>query len=85
MEKGFVYLMGIKNGKHLLGSSGSFAYVGKGIKDLKETAKAWGKSNSHDEVWMLLPAQYSQKVCEMDEIEFVRYIRTHGYNLYRRE
>lgn len=85
MKKGFVYLMGIKNDKHLLGSSGSFVYDSKGMKDLKETAKVWGKSNSHDEVWMLLPAQYSQKVCEMDEIEFVRYIRTHGYNLYRRE
>ena len=42
MKKGFVYLMGIKNDKHLLGSSGSFAYASKGIKDLKETAKGMG-------------------------------------------
>lgn len=70
-----MYLIGIKNGVHPCGNTGTLITRYKAPYKIKETARRFANMYSLDEVYGL--ASYPQRLCELDNIELVDYIRKH--------
>ena len=68
-----MYLIGIKKGVHPCGNAGTLVTHYKAQYKLKELAQRFAAMYNLDEVYCL--QVYSQNLCEMDNIEFVNYIR----------
>ena len=68
-----MYLIGIKKGVHPCGNDGTLITRYKAQHKLKEIAQRFATMYNLDEVYTL--QQYSQKLCEMNNTEFVNYIR----------
>lgn len=68
-----MYLIGIKNNVHPSGNSGTLVTRYKAEYKLKETARRFAAMYSLDEVYGL--NVYPQKLCEMSNTEFVKYLR----------
>ena len=71
-----MYLIGIKNNVHSCGNSGTLITRYKAEYKLRETARRFAAMYSLDEVYSL--SVYPQELCEMDNTEFVEYIRRNG-------
>jgi len=67
------YLIGVKKGVHPLGNGGTFITRYKAEYKIRETAQRFAAMYKLEEVYGL--KDYSQKLCEMDNTEFVDYIR----------
>ena len=68
-----MYLIGIKKGVHPLGNSGTFITRYKAQYKLKKIAQRFAAMYNLDEVYRL--DIYPQNLCEMNNTEFVNYIR----------
>jgi hypothetical protein len=68
-----MYLIGIKKGEHLCGNAGTLITHYKAQYKLRETAQRFAAMYNLDEVYGL--QVYSQKLCEMENIEFVDHVR----------
>ena len=68
-----MYLIGIKNNAHPGGNSGTLVTRYKAEYKLRETAQRFAAMYSLDEVYGL--NVYPQELCEMNNTEFVEYIR----------
>jgi len=71
-----MYLIGIKDGVHPCGNTGTLITHYKAEYKIRETAHRFAKMYSLDEVYRL--DLYPQRLCEMDNAEFVSYIRRNG-------
>lgn len=71
-----MYLIGIKNNVHPCGNAGTLITRYKAEYKLRETARRFAAMYSLDEVYSL--SVYPQELCEMDNTEFVEYIRRNG-------
>jgi len=68
-----MYLIGIKKGVHPYGNNGTFITRYIAEYKIREIAQRFATIYALDEVYGL--REYSQKLCEMDNTEFVNYIR----------
>jgi hypothetical protein len=68
-----MYLIGIKKGVHPCGNTGTLITHYKAEHKIKETAQKFAAMYGLDEVFGL--QLYPQKLCEMDNAEFVNYLR----------
>lgn len=68
-----MYLIGIKKDVHPCGNSGTLITHYKAEYKLKEIAQQFANMYSLDEVYGL--QVYPQKLCEMDNTEFVDHVR----------
>lgn len=68
-----MYLIGIKKGVHLCGNSGTLITHYKAEYKLREIARQFAATYELDEVYSL--PVYPQKLCEMDNSEFVDHVR----------
>ena len=68
-----MYLIGIKKGVHPCGNAGTFITRYKAQYKLKEIAQRFAAMYALDEVYRL--DIYPQKLCELNNNEFVNYIR----------
>ena len=71
-----MYLIGIKNSVHPCGNAGTLKTRYKAQYKLRETAQQFAAMYSLTEVYGL--QVYPQKLCEMDNTEFVEHIRRNG-------
>ena len=71
-----MYLIGIKNGVHPLGNTGTLITRYKAPYKIKEIAQRFASMYKLDEVYGL--KMYPQKLCELENSEFVEYVRLHG-------
>ena len=71
-----MYLVGTKNNVHPCGNAGTLITRYKAEYKLRETARRFAAMYSLDEVYSL--SVYPQELCEMDNTEFVEYIRRNG-------
>jgi hypothetical protein len=67
-----MYLIGIKKGVHPCGNTGTLITHYKAEHKIKETAQKFAAMYGLDEVFGL--QLYPQKLCEMDNAEFVNYL-----------
>jgi len=67
------YLIGIKKGVHPCGNAGTLKTHYKAEYKLKETARRFATMYGLDEVYGL--RLYPQKLCEMNNSEFVDHVR----------
>ena len=68
-----MYLIGIRNGVHPCGNAGTIITDYKAQYKIKELANGFASMNNLDEVYTL--QVYPQKLCEMNNAEFVDYVR----------
>ena len=68
-----MYLIGIKKGVHPCGNAGTFITRYKAEYKLREAANRFAAMYNLDEVYGL--QSYPQKLCELNNKEFVNYIR----------
>ena len=68
-----MYLIGIKKGVHPCGNAGTLLTRYKAEYKLRETAQRFASMYNLDEVYGL--QTYSQKLCEMNNTEFINYVR----------
>ena len=68
-----MYLIGIKKGVHPCGNAGTLITRYKANYKIKKIAQQFAFMYNLDEVYGL--QLYSQKLCEMNNTEFVNYIR----------
>ena len=68
-----MYLIGIKKGVHPCGNAGTLITKYKTNYKIKEIAQRFASMYNLDEVYSL--QVYPQKLCEMNNIEFVNYVR----------
>lgn len=68
-----MYLIGIKKGVRLCGNAGTLISRYKAEYKLREAANCFAAMYKLDEVYGL--QSYPQKLCEMNNTEFVNYIR----------
>ena len=68
-----MYLIGIKNGVHPCGNAGTLISHYKAQYKLKETAQQFAAMHALTEVYGL--QIYPQKLCEMNNSEFVDHVR----------
>ena len=68
-----MYLVGIKKGIHPCGNAGTLITNYKAEYKLKEIAQRFAYMYGLDEVYGL--QLYSQKMCEMENVEFVDHVR----------
>ena len=68
-----MYLIGIKKGVHPCGNAGTFITRYKAQYKLKKIAQRFAAMYNLEEIYGL--QVYPQKLCEMNNIEFVNYIR----------
>jgi hypothetical protein len=68
-----MYLIGIKKGVPPCGNTGTLITHYKAEHKIKETAQKFAAMYGLDEVFGL--QLYPQKLCEMDNAEFVNYLR----------
>lgn len=71
-----MYLIGIKNGVHPLGNTGTLITRYKAPYKIREIAQGFATMYALDEVYGL--KMYPQKLCELTGKEFVEYVRLHG-------
>ena len=71
-----MYLIGIRDGVHLCGNAGTLKTNYKAQYKLKEAAERFATMYSLSEVYGL--NIYPQELCEMNNAEFVKYIRLNG-------
>ena len=70
-----MYLIGVKNGVHPLGNAGTLITNYKAPYKIKEIAQRFAAMYGLNEVYGL--KMYPQKLCELENAEFVDYIRQH--------
>lgn len=70
------YLVGIRDGVHPCGNAGTFVTHYKAQYKLKEAAERFATMYSLSEVYGL--NVYPQELCELDNAEFVNYVRKNG-------
>lgn len=68
-----MYLIGIKKGVHPCGNNGTFITRYIAEYKIREIAQRLATMYALDEVYGL--REYSQKLCEMDNSEFVDHVR----------
>ena len=68
-----MFLVGIKKGVHLCGNAGTLTTHYKAEYKLRETAQQFAAMYALDEVYGL--QVYSQKLCEMNNQDFVDHVR----------
>jgi len=68
-----MYLIGIKKGAHPCGNAGTLITRYKAQYKLRELAQRFAAMYALDEVYSL--QMYPQKLCEMDNSEFVDHVR----------
>jgi len=68
-----MYLIGIRNGVHPCGNAGTLITHYKAQYKLREIAQRFAAMYNLDEVYGL--QVYPQKLCEMENAEFVDYLR----------
>lgn len=68
-----MYLIGIKKGVHPCGNAGTLITHYKAEYKLRETAQRFATMYALDEVYGL--QVYSQKLCEMNNQDFVDHVR----------
>ena len=68
-----IYLVGIKKGVHPCGNAGTFITRYKAEYKIREITQRFAAMYNLDEVYRL--DIYPQNLCEMNNIEFVNYIR----------
>jgi len=68
-----MYLVGIKKDVHPCGNAGTLITHYKAQYKLRETAQRFATMHALDEVYGL--QLYPQKLCEMENIEFVDHVR----------
>ena len=74
MKEGYtMYLIGIKKGVHPCGNAGATITHYKAERKIRETAQRFAAMYDLEEVYGL--QLYPQKLCEMDNAEFVDYVR----------
>ena len=71
-----MYLIGIKNNVHPCGNSGTLITKYKAPYKIREIAQRFATMYNHTEVYGL--HSYPQKLCELEDLEFVSYVREHG-------
>lgn len=71
-----MYLIGIKNGVHPLGNTGTLITRYKAPYKIREIAQRFATMYSLTEVYAL--RSYPQKLCELTGKKFVEYVRLHG-------
>lgn len=71
-----MYLIGVKKSVHPCGNAGTLITHYKAGYKLKETARQFAAMYGLDEVYGL--QLYPQKLCEMDNSEFVDHVRRTG-------
>ena len=71
-----MYLIGIRNGVHPCGNAGTIITRYKAPYKIKEIAQRFAAIYGLDEVYSL--KMYPQKLCELENIEFINYVREHG-------
>lgn len=71
-----MYLIGIKNDMHPCGNSGTLITRYKAPYKIKETAERFASMYSLNEVYGL--NSYPQTLCELENIEFINYVRQYG-------
>lgn len=67
------YLIGIKSGFHPCGNSGTLITQYKTEYKIREAARRFAAMHTLDEVYRM--DIYPQKLCEMNNSDFVEYIR----------
>jgi len=70
------YLIGIKNGVHPCGNTGTLITNYKAAYKIRETAQRFATMYSLTEVYGL--ASYPQKLCELNNKDFINYVKQHG-------
>lgn len=73
------YLIGISNNIHKLGNEGTCITHYKAPYKIKELAYKFSKMHHHQEVYLI--KNYTQKMCELNSIDFVTYVKTNGEKL----
>ena len=68
-----MYLIGVRNGVHPCGNAGTLITHYKAQYKLREIAQRFAAMYNLDEVYGL--QVYPQKLCEMENAEFVDYLR----------
>lgn len=68
-----MYLVGIKNGVHPCGNAGTLITRYKAEYKIKQAANQFAAMYNLDEVYVL--SSYPQKLCELNNKEFVDYVR----------
>ena len=71
-----MYLIGIRNNMHPCGNTGTLITKYKAPYKIIETARQFATMYNHTEVYGL--DSYPQKLCEMNNKDFINYIRQHG-------
>lgn len=71
-----MYLIGIKNDRRLCGNNGTQRVVFKAAYRVRQQAEDFRNAYDLDSVCVL--RTYPQALCEMDNQEFVSYVRGHG-------
>jgi len=71
-----IYLIGIKKGVHPCGNTGTLITHYKAEYKIKEAANRFAAMYNLDEVYGL--ETYPQNLCELNNTEFVNYIRKNG-------
>lgn len=73
------YLIGLKDGVHLAGNSGTIITSYRRADKLQALASSMKQMHNLDEVWRI--NLYTQRMCEMDNQSFVSHIRATGKKL----
>lgn len=73
------YLIGIQDGVHLAGNSGTLITNYRRADKLQALACGMKQMHKLDEVWRI--NLYTQRMCEMDNDTFVQHIRSIGQKL----
>jgi len=73
------YLIGIKNNNRSCGNEGTRITEYKRHSKIMEIARNFKKMYKHDEVYAI--TNYSQKMCEMNNSQFVSHVRRNGKRL----
>ena len=71
-----MYLLGVKEGIHPCGNSGTLITHYKAEYKIRETADRFAAMHSLTEVFGL--QLYPQRLCEMNNTDFVNYLRRNG-------
>ncbi len=71
-----MYFIGIKDGVHPCGISGTLRSRYRAEYKLRDTAQRFAAMHGLEEVYGL--QVYPQRLCEMDNADFVSYIRSNG-------
>lgn len=70
-----MYLIGITNNGHNLGNEGTCITHYKAMYKIRECALNFKNMYGHEHIYVLPKFKYTQKVCEMDMCNFIKYVK----------